>query len=79
MNETTGKYYRWDKGLCHCNKLAPCLLRKDYKMLRYELFCRYIPLVFKYFSQNVNGVINIHDYYNMIILKFYHLLNKLLS
>ena len=31
------------------------------------------------FSQNALGVINIHEYYNMIILKFDHLLNILLS
>ena len=37
------------------------------------------PLIFKHFSQNAHGVINIHEYYNMIILKFDHLLNILLS
>ena len=26
VNETIVKYYRLDKGLCHSNKLAPCLL-----------------------------------------------------
>ena len=59
-----------DKRLCHSNKLSPCLLLKGYKLLRYELFCRFIPLIFKYFSQNAHGVINIHEYYNM---------NKMLS
>ena len=36
VNETTGKYYRFYKGLCHNNKLAPCLLLKGYKLLKYE-------------------------------------------
>ena len=31
------------------------------------------------FSQNAHGVINIHEYYNMIILKFDHMLHILLS
>ena len=30
VNKTTGIYYRLDKGLCHSNKLAPCLLLKGY-------------------------------------------------
>ena len=67
------------KGLYHSNKLAPCLLRKGYKLLRYELFCRYIPFIFKYYSQNAHGFINIHEYYNMTFLKLDDLLNKLLS
>ena len=36
INETAGKYYHLDIGLCHSNKLAPCLLPKGYKLLRYE-------------------------------------------
>ena len=34
---------------------------------------------FLVFSQNAHGFINIHEYYNMIILKFDDLLNILLS
>ena len=78
VNETSGIYYRRDKGLCSSNKLATCSLLKGYKLLRYEYLCRYIPLIFKYFSQNAHGVINIHEYYNMLILKYDHLLNILL-
>ena len=31
------------------------------------------------FYQNAHGFINIHEYFNMTILKFYNLLNLLLS
>ena len=59
--------------------IAISLLLKGYKLLRYEKYCRYIPLIFKYFYQNAHGFVNILKYYNMIILKFDHLLNILLS
>ena len=40
--------------------------------------CVGISPYFKHFSQNSHGFINIHEYYNMFILKFYHLLNNIL-
>ena len=33
----------------------------------------------KFFSQNSNGFINIHEYYDLVILKVDHLLNIILS
>ena len=39
----------------------------------------YIPLILNYFTQNAHGFINIHEYYDMTILKLDDLLNILLS